>query len=275
MDKSHNFSADKETFLKHYYKIEEHNAGNSFYELKINEFAHLTYEEFLKQKTGHIYRDRSGAPTEQPKKETTEAPESHDWRRTANVIKDVQDQGQCGSCWAFAGIAALEGQMNLLKGANEKLSEQEIIECVKNGNVLLGCNGGWDIPLYNHAKVNGGVTSLALDPYVAKTNGRICRIDDRARASGSAVANWFIAPQDEGTIKEWLFSYGPLYIIFHVSDDFMLYKKGIYTDTKNQCADQNPNHAVLLIGYGIENGVEFWILKNSWGKFFESILGGN
>lgn len=231
----------------------------------------MTYEEFLKQKTGHIYHDSyDAAPSLKPIKPPSEAPENHDWRRTANVVREVQDQGQCGSCWAFAGIAALEGQMALLKGSNEKLSEQEIIECVMNGNILLGCNGGWDIPLYNHAKVNGGVTSLLLEPYIAKTSGRICHVADQARASGSAVANWFIAPQDETTIKEWLFSYGPLYVIFHVSDDFMLYKKGIYTDTKNQCAGQNPNHAVLLIGYGTENGVEFWLLKNSWGKIFNA-----
>lgn len=59
------------------------------------------------------------------------------------MIKNLRS---CGSCWAFAGIGALEGQLSRLKNRHDKLSEQEIIECARNpwDYALLGCNGGWD-----------------------------------------------------------------------------------------------------------------------------------
>lgn len=72
-------------------------------------------------------------------------PESHDWRRTSKVFRDVQDQKNCGSCWGFAGIAAVEGQMDLLESANDKLSEQEIIEC---GSLYIVFHVNDDFMLY-------------------------------------------------------------------------------------------------------------------------------
>lgn len=78
-------------------------------------------------------------------------------------------QGQCGSCWAFAAIGAIEGQMKIKKGKTDKLSEQEVIECARNPwtGALLGCSGGWDFATYNFANQYNGVTTSSLKPYKA------------------------------------------------------------------------------------------------------------
>lgn len=255
--------------MKHYYEIEYHNAfGNSTYTQSINEFSHLTEAELERQKTG--YKD----PPENQTFDFVEpdigrnnraAPASFDWRKTSSVVRPVQNQQNCGSCWAFAAVGAIEGQMALKKKRFDKLSEQEIIECVKYGNSLLGCNGGWDSAAYNHAKVSHGVTTASSNPYLAQTSGRVCS-STRPRASGSVVSAWKYVPKNnEALMLDTLVAVGPLYIRYHVNTNFYSYSSGIYQDVGNNCAGKSPNHAVLLIGYGTQNGIDFWILKNSWG----------
>lgn len=68
-----------------------------------------------------------------------EAPDALDWR-DRGAVSDIKDQGaDCGSCYAFAAIGALESQYFLKTGKLLNLSEQEIVDC-STGNV--GCNGG-------------------------------------------------------------------------------------------------------------------------------------
>lgn len=153
--------------------------------------------------------------------------------------------------------------MGIKKTKFDKLSEQEIIECVKYKNQLLGCNGGFDTAAYNHAKVNNGVTNSTNDAYVATTTGRTCNLS-RPRTAGSAVSSWnVLPPKNEANIRDTLFNVGPLYIVYYVSNDFFNYAGGIYTDSKRKCPNHYPNHAVLVVGYGTENGIDYWIIKNS------------
>jgi C1A family cysteine protease len=146
----------------------------------------------------------------------------------------------------------------------DKLSEQEVIECARNPNTraLLGCKGGWDFSVYNHARTSNGVTTQGNRPYrgVDYTG---C-VTSTPRASGSKVVSFYDIPQDEELIKHYLFNNGPLYVTFYVSSDFYSYKSGIYSDSRRYCGTQYNNHAVLLVGYGTENGIDYWTVKNSW-----------
>lgn len=155
--------------------------------------------------------------------------------------------------------------MAIKKRSYDKLSEQEVIECVVYAGVLRGCNGGFASMVFDHAKVNKGVTNSTFDSYAATVNGKTCNIN-RPRSVGSAVKSWSVVPNKEDAIKEALFNVGPLYITLFTSTDLYGYKSGVYTDEKKRCGNNNPNHAVLLVGYGTLNGVDYWLLKNSWGS---------
>lgn len=58
----------------------------------------------------------------------------------AGAVNTVQDQGRCGSCWAFSAVAAMEGAHQLKSGKLLKLAEQQCVDCDKKSH---GCNGGW------------------------------------------------------------------------------------------------------------------------------------
>lgn len=76
-----------------------------------------------------------------------------------------------------------------------------------------------------------------------------------------------IYSKNEEEIKQALLTKGPLYVTFYVSSDFYSYRSGVYTDRYGYC-NGNPanNHGVLLVGFGVENNIPYWQVKNSWGK---------
>ena len=43
---------------------------------------------------------------------------------------------------------------------------------------------------------------------------------------------------------------------------FQHYTSGVITDTK---CGTNLDHAVLIVGYGTEDNLDYWLVKNSWG----------
>lgn len=100
-------------------------------------------------------------------------------------------------------------------------------------------------------------------PYRAM-EGRCKFQPQKAIAFVKDVAN--ITLNDEEAMVEAVALYNPVSFAFEVTEDFMQYRKGIYSSTSCHKTPDKVNHAVLAVGYGEENGVPYWIVKNSWGS---------
>ena len=90
-----------------------------------------------------------------------------------------------------------------------------------------------------------------------------------------------ITSQDEVELMVAVGTVGPVSIAFQVVSDFRFYKSGVYESSECHSGEKDVNHAVLAVGYGVEDGKDHWIVKNSWGPkwgidgFFQIARGHN
>jgi len=81
----------------------------------------------------------------------------------------------------------------------------------------------------------------------------------KARDIYSPGCSW--SSCDAGKMAADLVQNGPFEVAFEVYEDFLHYKSGVYT---HQTGALLGGHAVKVIGYGVENGQDYWLISNSW-----------
>ncbi|KAK5883574.1 hypothetical protein CesoFtcFv8_019887 [Champsocephalus esox] len=185
-------------------------------------------------------------------------PPTLDWRKE-DLVTEVKQQSSCGSCWAFSAVGALEGQLKKKNGALKSLSPQNLVDCsLVYGN--RGCHGGFMANAFQYVIQNKGINSDAAYPYVGWRGN--CKYSPKYRiANCSSYA--FIAKGDEFALKAALAKIGPISVTIDASrPKFVFYRHGVYRD--HSCT-HNVNQGVLAVGYGTENGDDYWLVKNSWG----------
>jgi len=254
----------KQHFLEHTHHIESHNEkfhrGEADFAMAHNEFSDMSHHEFKNTRMGF----RAPPPHMRPNVtqfrmslSSLNAPASVDWRSQCH--DKVKNQGECGSCYAFATTGSLEGCLARKYGKSYDLSEQNLVDC-SIGNVNNGCDGGLMTSSFAHIKKAGGINHQVDYPYTGKV-GR-CSFKS-GRIGGSLNSHVEVRPT-EADLANSIATVGPVAVAVNASPrSFMMYSKGIYSDTG--CTSDGLNHAVLCVGYGVENGREFWIVKNSWG----------
>nr|VZI44805.1 unnamed protein product [Spirometra erinaceieuropaei] len=235
---------------------------NEFSDLNLEEFrTRLGYNASLHLKGGDLPHYLYIAPPLD-----TPLPESHDWRGHG-LVTPVKNQGRCGSCWAFSSTGAIEGQLKRKSGQLISLSEQQLVDCSTKYN-NLGCNGGLMNNAFEYVQDAGGIQREVDYPYVSgetESQNDQCSFE-KSKAVATVTGFVDVDSGDEEKLRRALYFHGPISIAIDAGrESFMSYHSGIYDDPNCQNAADELNHAVLLVGYGVEKGIPYWLVKNSWG----------
>ncbi|XP_024969133.1 vignain-like [Cynara cardunculus var. scolymus] len=243
--------------------VHETNKMNKPYKLKLNKFADMTSHEFritfAGSKIKHhrmLQGDRIGNKTFMYANVDT-VPTSVDWRKKG-AVTPVKDQGQCGSCWAFSTVVAIEGINQIKTKELVSLSEQELIDCDNREN--QGCNGGLMDLAFDFIKKVGGLTKEDSYPYTA-ANGR-CD-SNKANAPVVSIDGHEDVPKNDEKALMKAVAHQPVSVAIDAGDpDFQFYSEGVFT---GKCGTE-LDHGVAAVGYGVTlDGTKYWIVKNSWG----------
>jgi cathepsin B len=232
-------------------------------------------------------------------------PESFDaaasWPHCAKVITDIRDQSACGSCWAVAAAGVASDRLCIATNGSLQmpLSAQDMAFC----SDIDGCHGGivinaW-IWMRQHGLVTGGQVNGSgpfgagycsayslphchhLGPNSSDPYPR-CPVQHNP-ACPKACDPTAIPPHNafgddkygfEGNVKIFdteeviaaaVRAGGSVEASFRVFEDLEVYAKGIYHHVKGR---QLGAHAVRIIGWGVEDGIKYWKIANSWNRFW-------
>lgn len=233
--------------------------------------------------------------------------DSRDAWPNCDSIKEVRDQANCGSCWAFGAAEAMSDRICIASNQTrqDKISTQDLVSCC-----LIcgqGCNGGypkmaWEQfrmfglvsgDLYNDTKwcapydlkpcdhhISGG----KYGPCPASSNTPACKktcqseytkawTDDKHYASKA-----YSVSSKVSAIQTDIMTNGPVEASFTVYEDFLSYESGVYQHTSGSALG---GHAIKILGWGTENGSDYWLVANSWNEdwgdkgFFKILRGSN
>jgi cathepsin C len=200
-------------------------------------------------------------------------PSSWHWNNVSGVsyLDEVLDQGECGSCYAVATTHMLSAR-HRIRQTDPTIEPFSISFPLYCSEYNQGCNGGYAFLLSRWSQ-DVGLVPRSCGDYTGSTTGR-CSLDcdanrlaKRWRADNHRyVGGYYGAASEQEMISELLRS-GPLVASFEPKPDLMYYGGGIYVSIPNQRTEwEKVDHAVLLVGFGEENGQKYWTLQNSWGQ---------
>lgn len=231
-------------------------------------------------------------------------PDEFDWRteprgQNCPSLKEVRDQANCGSCWAFGSTEAMTDRICLYSNGtkNVHLSAQDMTSCNKLGN--MGCSGGVPSSAYTYWKSNGVVSggnygdksgcwsyqlapcahhtnSSSYKPCDGSTNAPLCamKCSDNSELTWASdkhhgQGGYSVCSQDGSNgacadaMAQEIYQNGPITAQFFVHQSFESYTSGVYWK-KSLSDPMLGGHAIKIIGFGTENGVKYWLVANSW-----------
>jgi len=260
--------ASQEEFLRRFENfkmwmdfVRQHNADpKRTHDVTMNHFCDLTLKEIdiLHKGYKHAPMNAPGVHMSDP---DIQLPSTVDWRNQG-VVTPVKNQGQCGSCWSFSTTGSMEGAWALAGNKLQSLSESQLVDCSGSfGN--MGCNGGLMPQAFEYIISVKGEESEASYPYVPQDGS--CKFDkSEIVASISSYRN--VTSGSESELQNAVATVGPISVAINAqAAGFMTYTSGVYSSDSCPGAFNDLDHGVLAVGYGTQNGMDYWLVKNSWG----------
>ncbi len=182
-------------------------------------------------------------------------PASYDWRELG-VVSGVRNQGDCGSCWAFATVGALES-LQMIEDGDKQVDDSEQF-LVSYNFMNHGCRGGVLSFAANFLSNFGTVTETCM-PYRAdrKLLPPPCQQWPTDRVG---IEQWSPVNQDVKSLKAAVYQ-SPVAAAMYVFQDFLSYTEGVYSHVSGKLLG---GHGILIVGW--DDAEKCFIVKNSWGE---------
>jgi len=205
------------------------------------------------------------------------------------TVGEIRDQANCGSCWAFGAVSAITDRICIQsKGqVNVHISAEDLNSCC--GECGYGCEGGYPDAAWGYWVQTGLVSggnynskegcapySLAnCDHHCTGKYGPCPPIGDTPPCPSKCQDGGdFDADKHYGTgaygvssrtadIQNEIMTKGSVEAAFTVYEDFLTYKSGVYQHKSGQMLG---GHAIKLLGWGVDGGLQYWIAANSWNE---------
>lgn len=249
------------TFVQRFYifkdnmhYIEQENSKGHTYTLGPNFMADYTNAEYIDTFLNPGYE----LPRDYCNDKTLEGnyTDAIDWV-IKGAVTPVKDQGQCGSCWAFSTVGALEGKHAIETGDLVAFSEQELVDCAGSyGN--HGCDGGLMQRAFSYVIDNG----MTTEEEYSYTSGITTKVGTcQSYNSTLSLNQCYNVPANELQLT-MACANQPISVSIEADQrSFQLYTSGVYD---NFDCGTTLDHGVLLVGYGTMDGKDYYRVKNSW-----------
>jgi parallel beta-helix repeat protein len=174
----------------------------------------------------------------------------------------IRDQSPYPSCESFAILGAVETMVQYKVGYpfGCDLSEAHLF-FYSNGTIDWGSYPENDTQyLVDHGVPDEACWPYPDDLYQYPKNTTCPDWKNRT----VKISNWSYLTEDIDSIKNALINNGPVPTYFHVYEDFIYHKDGIY---RHRWGVSRGPHYVTIVGYNDNPG--YWIVKNSWGENYQ------
>ncbi|UYV74042.1 CTSB [Cordylochernes scorpioides] len=198
------------------------------------------------------------------------------------VIKAIVDPAGL-----FGAVGAMSDRLCIASNGHYQndVSAQDLLTCGDSG----GCNGGYPSLAWTYWESNGLVTGglygsndgcrpYSIKPCEHHMKGKrppcsgeqdtpqcVEMCDKSYNGSYSSDKSYakdvYSVPNNMEQIMTEIYRHGPVEGAFRVYADFLNYKSGVY---KQHSKDHIGDHAIKILGWGVENGLPYWLVANSW-----------